>query len=329
MSRKHGAVYDDLGGDLGEGAAARAERGGTRFLKRSNALGDRISGAVEEKTLLWVDPEDCVMWERHNRAYDLLTEEGCRDLIDAIRAQGRQEFPAVVRRPAAGGPFQVICGARRHFAVSWLRRHGYTQFRYLIEVRDLTDEEAFRLADVENRNRTDISDYERACDYAAAIDAYYGGSQKAMAERLEVSQAWLSRYLALARLPKDVVGAFASVTDLRESHARQLMPLMRTNQGRTNLLAEARKLKATQVEARDRGTPPLDAGRVIARLKATAAAPTAKPAKATIHRRDAGEAGLRAVRQGRTWRLELRADASRADAEAWFEMFLDAEWGAG
>ena len=333
MSRKHGAVYDDLGGDLGgEPAAeapARAERGGARFLKRSNALGERLTGSVEEKTLLWVDPGECVMWERHNRAYDLLTEESCRDLIDAIRAQGRQEFAAVVRRRAEGTAYEVICGARRHFAISWLRAHGYTQFRYLIEVRDLTDEEAFRLADVENRNRADITDYERAVDYATALKTYYGGSQKAMAERLEVTQTWLSRYLALARLPREVIEAFPSVSEIREAHARQITPLMRTTAGRGEVMAEARAIAEAQQDARNHGSPLIDAGRVLSRLRASIEEPKAKPAKSRVFRRDPAEPGLKLTRHGRTLRLELREDTAREDVEAWFAMFVDEEWGQG
>ena len=339
MSRKHDDVYGALGGDLDPGvepgAVPRAEpvreqRGGARFLKRTNALGERLAGGVEEKTLLWVDPEDCVMWERHNRAYGLLSEDGCRDLIDAIRAQGRQEFPAVVRaREGEGAPYEVICGARRHFAISWLRRHGYTQFRYLIEVRELTDEEAFRLADVENRNRADISDFERARDYAAALDAYYGGSQKAMAERLEVTQTWLSRYLALARMPGEVVEAFATIRDIREAHARALLPLMRTTQGRGEVVAEARAIAEEQAEARDLQRPPVDPARVIARLRAAVEQPRAKPPRTRVFRRDPAEGGLTVSRHGRTIRMEFREGASRAALEAWLARFVEAEYGDG
>jgi ParB family chromosome partitioning protein len=39
-----------------------------------------------------------------------------------------------------------------------LQANNYLQFKYLVEVRDLTDEEAFRLADIGNREREDISD---------------------------------------------------------------------------------------------------------------------------------------------------------------------------
>jgi hypothetical protein len=60
--------------------------------------------------------------------------------------------------------YEVICGARRHWTVAWLRANNYRQFRFLVEVRELSDEEAFRLSDIENRDREDISDYERAID---------------------------------------------------------------------------------------------------------------------------------------------------------------------
>ena len=264
MSR-HQDVYGNLDLDADGGRAGR----GTRFLKRASALDARVTGAVEEKTLHWVDPAECRMWAGHNRAYDLLTEERCRDLIDGIRAQGRQEFPAIVR-PAGEGPqrYEVICGARRHFAVSWLRANGYTQFRYLIEVRELSDEEAFRLADIENREREDLSDYERARDYARALELYYGGEQKRMAERLEVSPAWLSRYLALARLPDEIVGAYADLTHIRERHARALTAAMRGADARKAVLGEADLVRSDQAERRAAGQPPLDGAQVIARLSA-------------------------------------------------------------
>ena len=218
MSKRHDAIFNDVLKDLS--APAAPDRGGARFLKRQNALSG--TGEREEKVLRWVDPASCVMWARHNRAYELLSEENCRDLIDSIRAQGQQEFPAIVRRLPAGqgAEYEVICGARRHFAISWLRANNYPQFRYLIEVRDLTDEEAFRLADIENRDRADLSDYERARDYLSALDLYYGGKQKSMAARLEVSEAWLSRYLYLARLPSIIVEAWPQITEIKELHQR-------------------------------------------------------------------------------------------------------------
>lgn len=325
MTKKHDAIFDDVLSGLDSSDAE--PRGGTRFLKRSTALAERATGEREEKTLLRVDPAECRMWERHNRDYALLNEETCRDLIDGIRAQGRQEFPAIVRRVTDGPEkYEVICGARRHFAVSWLRANNYPQFRFLIEIRDLTDEEAFRLADIENRDRDDISDYERARDYAQAIALYYGGKQKAMAERLEVSEGWLSRYLYLARLPDEIVAAFPTVREIREVHARGLKPLLANPRERDKVLAEARTIAGEQRQAREGQGPFVDALRVVARLKAVVAAPRSRPEVKT-YRRNPAETGITARRKGRATILEVPDDATRNGAMAAFELFLADRFG--
>lgn len=314
MSKKHDAIFDDVLADL-DADRPVPERAGTRFLKRSSTLAEQASGERQEKVLRLVDPAVCKMWDRHNRAYDLLTEENCRDLIDGILRQGRQEFPAVVRRLPAGqgAEYEVICGARRHFAISWLRANTYPQFQYLIEERDLTDEEAFRLADLENRDREDISDYERARDYAAAIELYYQGKQKLMAERLEVSEGFLSRYLQLARLPQEIVRAFPSLRDLKELHARQLRPLLSDPVSRDAVIGEARALDG-------QGLP---ASKVLSRLKAAGAPPKERRAADKTYRRNMSESGVQMRRKGKRVQLEFDAvlpdGALRAAVEAFIK----------
>ena len=317
MSKRHDAIFDDVLKDMAE--ATPPERAGARFLKRSNALAD--SGEREEKTLRWVDPDACVMWQRHNRAYDLLTADNCRDLIDSLRAQGQQEFPAVVRRlpVGQGAEYEVICGARRHFAVSWLRANNYPNFRYLIEVRDLTDEEAFRLADIENRDRADLSDYERARDYLQALELYYGGKQKAMAARLEVSEAWLSRYLYLARLPDAVVQAWPQITDLKELHARSLRPLL--NDAQEQVLDEASAIARDQAAARQGQGVFLTVPEVLARLKASVYGPMIKP-ETVVFGHGRKQAGITMQQRGNRIRLEFRQDISEASFRAAMEEFI-------
>ena len=210
----------------------------------------------------------------------------------------------------------MICGARRHFAISWLRANNYPQFRYLVEVRDLTDEEAFRLADIENRDRADLSDYERARDYAKALDLYYGGKQKAMAARLEVSEAWLSRYLYLARLPDVVVRAWPQITDLKELHARILRPLL-TDAG-DKVLAEAEAIAAEQDSARAGQGPFVPVPRVLARLKsATLPAPQAPAAPARLRVRE----------RGREVTLQFDRDLDEPTLRAELDRFLAERFG--
>src|SRR3546814_1020542 len=97
-------------------------------------------------------------------------------------AQGRQEMPAIVRR-VGNDPdhdFEVISGARRHWSVSWLREHNYPDIRYLVEIRNLTDEQAFRISDLVNRARKDLSDLERARDYLKRSEEHTSELQSLM-----------------------------------------------------------------------------------------------------------------------------------------------------
>ena len=217
-----------------------------RLSTRLTGLARVTSGDVKEKTLKLVDPARCRMWSRHNRRYDLLNEASCADLLESLRAQGEQEFPAIVRRveddPAYD--YEVISGARRHWSISYLRNVEHREIRYLIEERELSDEQAFRLADVENRARQDISDYERALDYRHAVETFYGGVAQRMAERLEVPKAWLSRFLDLGKLPTDVVEAFGDPRQLKERHARTLKPLLADDASRPKVMAEAKRMFA-------------------------------------------------------------------------------------
>jgi ParB family transcriptional regulator, chromosome partitioning protein len=248
---------------------------------RENRLAEMVSGAVVTRIHESVDPARCRIWEGHNRDYGALNETVCADLIESIRAQGRQEVPAVVRR-VTDDPhhdFEVICGARRHWTVSWLRANTYPEFKFLVEPRELTDEEAFRLADLENRSRKDLSDYERATDYARAIERYYGGSQQKMVERLDVSKSWLSRYLELARLPQEVVASFGSPHVIGISHAAVLAPLLRAPKTRERVMEAAVQL--TQE------TAALAPAAVVRRLVQAAEGKGGRPAVKEVAVRDA------------------------------------------
>ena len=323
MSKRHDAVFDDVLKDLGDGKPAR-DRSAARFLKRSNTMAEQASGERKEKVLRLVDPATCRMWEGHNRAYDLLSPDNCRDLIDGILSQGQQEFPAIVRRlpEGQGAEFEVICGARRHFAITWLRANNYPKFQYLIEERELTDEEAFRLADIENRDREDISDFERARDYARAVDLYYGGKQSVMAERLQVSPGWLSRYLQLARLDPRVVAAFPTLRDVKELHARTLKPIMATDKGRDAVLAEADKIAADQAMARSGQGGLVPVAKVMSRLKAAAAPPKERKVADRIYRRHPEEKGVQMRRKGGRVQLEFDKELPEKALRAALEQFL-------
>jgi ParB family chromosome partitioning protein len=285
------------------------------------------------RTVEQVDPARCRIWSEHNRDYAKLDEDRCADLIESFKAQGRQEFPAIVRRVQnePGIDFEVISGARRHWTVSWLRQHNYADFRYLVEVRELTDEEAFRISDLENRARDDLSDIERARDYLKALGRHYGGKQKDMAERLKVSEAWLSRYLDLARLPTELVAAFADPHELKIKHVTQLKPLLKPDDRAKRVLAEAGVIAAGKGEG-----APLKPQDVLRRLAGAADPPkrSGSPKKSgkvvpEVITSAKGTPVLRIDAKGRkelSLTLLLQAGATRADAEQAIATLLSSYW---
>lgn len=268
---------------------------------RDNRLGELAAGGVTTRVHEAVDPAICGIWSGHNRDYSSLNEEVCADLITSLRAQGRQEVPAIVRRVADHPTirFEVICGARRHWSVSWLREHDYPDFKFVIEPRELTDEEAFRIADLENRSRKDLSDYERASDYARAVERYYEGNQQRMADRLQVTKSWLSRYLDLARLPEEILVCFPSKHMIGISHAAALAPLLNQPVCRGRVLNEAKMIAVDQQARREKGTTLLPAAAVVGRLTTAGRNKPKRAPAEELFKDAAGKIIVKAKREGR------------------------------
>jgi ParB family chromosome partitioning protein len=266
MARKRARILADaISSRLDEKGSAAAERR-PYSPDRESLIGDASSGRLKNSKIRLVDPKLCRMWDGHNRLYDLMTPESTGDLIRSIKASGGQEMPAIVR-PLTGEEYdyEVICGARRHFAVSHLRTVEHRQdILYLVDIRDISDEEAFRLSDLENREREDISDFERSRDYGRALEAYYQGNRSLMAEKLGVDRTWLSRYLRIGELPAAVLRAYEDVREIGIRHAAELSPIL-GSEAEPLLIAEAMQIAAERSEGEK-----LSASQTLKRLKQAA-----------------------------------------------------------
>ncbi|MBD8737413.1 ParB/RepB/Spo0J family partition protein [Sphingomonas sp. CFBP 13706] len=241
---------------------------GTTLLNRETALARVTSGEVRQVTQLLLDPTRVRIWPGNARSYKHLTEDGCRELIDSIIAEGGQKVPAVVRR-VDGDPahdFEVIAGTRRHWSISWLRAHSYPEMQFVAQVASLDDEAAFRLADLENRARKDVSDLERARNYADALKTHYGNHLTRMADRLKVSKGWLSKMVKVAQIPDAVIAAFASPADVQLKPAYALAQALDDKAATKAIQGAARELAREQAARRDRGAAPYPAADVFRRL---------------------------------------------------------------
>ena len=118
----------------------------------------------------------------HDRLEAYLTERSCRSEIASFEKHG-QLVPALGRRIGNDPRFdvEIICGARRLFVA----RHLNQPLR--VDLREMTDIEAIVAIDIENRQRADVSAYERGLSFVEWIRSGYFGSQREIARTLGLS----------------------------------------------------------------------------------------------------------------------------------------------
>jgi len=147
---------------------------------------------------------------------------------------------AVVPEGDKAPQFEVVFGHRRLQAC---RELG---LKVLAVVDALSDTELFVEMDRENRTRKDLSAWEQGAMYQRALDEGLFPSNRKLAEAVGVDLGNLGRALALARLPQEVVQAFASPLDLQFRWAKALSDAAAAD--RAGLVARAQALAQRQGE---------------------------------------------------------------------------------
>jgi ParB family chromosome partitioning protein len=131
-------------------------------------------------------------------------------LKEDIKAQGGNVQPIKVR-PLKGvsGKYEIVFGHRRHQACLELG------IDVLAIIDDLDEKRLFIEMDRENRQRKDLRPFEVGTMYAKALDEGLFTSARRLADEVGIDQSQLNKALSLARLPSDVLKAFASPLDLQ------------------------------------------------------------------------------------------------------------------
>jgi ParB family transcriptional regulator, chromosome partitioning protein len=189
------------------------------------------------KQIIMVNPFRCRLWDLHDRFETSVSEESCRAEIESFSRHG-QIVPAL-GRPVRGDPdydVELICGARRLFVARHIKKD------LAVELRDISDREALILMDTENRQRTDISAYERGMSYVRWLRSGHFQSQEDIARALKISGAQVSRLLKLTRLPAVVVNAFASPAEIHESWGLDLIEALDDAERRQPTIDRARSI---------------------------------------------------------------------------------------
>jgi len=161
---------------------------------------------------IMADPFRCRMWANHERLERFITDSSCQAEIKSFTSHG-QRIPVLGRRleSDASHDFELIYGARRLFVARRLN------VPIEVEVRQLSDRDAAVALEMENRQRAEVSPYERGLCYINWLRAKCFDSQEELAAALNISASQVSRMMKLARLPSVSVNVVSSPLEIKES----------------------------------------------------------------------------------------------------------------
>jgi ParB family chromosome partitioning protein len=161
------------------------------------------------------------------------------ELAASIKAQGLIQPISV--RPVGAGRYEIIAGERRWRAAQIA---GLAEVPVLI--RDIPDDAALAMSLIENIQREDLNPLEEAAGIQRLIDEFQMTHQQA-ADAVGRSRSAASNLLRLLQLAKPAQDMLMA-GDIEMGHARALLPLSKSEQGRVAALAVDKGFSVRETE---------------------------------------------------------------------------------
>ncbi len=161
------------------------------------------------------------------------------ELAASIKAQGLIQPISV--RPVASGRYEIIAGERRWRAAQIA---GLAEVPVLI--RDIPDDAALAMSLIENIQREDLNPLEEAAGLQRLIDEFKMTHQEA-ADAVGRSRSAASNLLRLLQLAKPAQDMLMA-GDIEMGHARALLPLSKSEQGRVAALVADKGFSVRETE---------------------------------------------------------------------------------
>lgn len=166
--------------------------------------------------------------------------EELAELADSIKQNGILQ-PLLVRKKGSG--YEIVAGERRYQAA---KAAGLSEVPVVI--REISDDEVFKLALIENLQRSDLSPLEEAQGYRQLIKEK-GLTQEELAKILSKSRSAITNTLRLLDLPDEVQG-LVEEGKLTAGHARAILAVP-SEEGRIQLAQKVveERLSVRQTES--------------------------------------------------------------------------------
>ena len=139
--------------------------------------------------------------------------EDLAELTDSIKQNGVLQ-PLLVRKSGTG--YEIVAGERRYQAA---KAAGLSEVPVII--RDISDDDVFKLALIENLQRSDLTPLEEARGYRQLIKEK-GLTQEELAKALSKSRSAITNTLRLLDLPSEVQ-SYVEDGELTAGHARAIL----------------------------------------------------------------------------------------------------------
>ena len=167
-------------------------------------------------------------------------ENALEELSDSIKQNGILQ-PLLVRK--VGQNYQIVAGERRYQAA---KKAGLKELPVVIK--DISDEDVFKLALIENLQRSDLTPIEEARGYRQLIDEN-GLTQEQLGKALSKSRSAITNTLRLLDLPVEVQEMMGE-GKLSAGHARAILAVP-SEEGRIKLAQKvvAERLSVRQTES--------------------------------------------------------------------------------
>jgi ParB family transcriptional regulator, chromosome partitioning protein len=143
-------------------------------------------------------------------------DEDIRGLADSINFQGLLQ-PIVVRRK--GDVYEIVSGERRFRAFQYLKKNTVP----CIVRQDITDREMLELALIENIQREELNEIEKANAYQKLL-LDYNYTHEQLSEQIGKSRTTITNSLRLLNLP-DEIQSMVRKNEISMGHARALLSL--------------------------------------------------------------------------------------------------------
>lgn len=166
-----------------------------------------------------------------------------KQLVVEIKNAGGNIQPVKVRplsQPRDGAHFELVFGHRRHAACLELG------LPVLALVDNVDDQVMFVEMDRENRSRLDLSPWEQGVMYKRGLSMKLFSNLRQMADEIGVHYSLISKAVALADIPQEIVDAFPSPMALQYRWTKPIADALKADaEGTLKRAAELKAVKGT------------------------------------------------------------------------------------